>query len=103
MSCSPLRTTPLRETLKRPRALSSDPPPAWTAADATDRLFVLYAADRSRDPAPWASEDVFGTERADRRRMSLTWSEVRVGRCERRRAAAPETTAADCEVPLPLK
>ncbi len=35
--------------------------------------------------------------------MSLTWSGFSQGRCESSSAAAPETTAAACEVPLPLK
>ena len=34
---------------------------------------------------------------------ALTWSGVRPGRWLSRRAAAPETTAAACDVPLPRK
>ncbi len=34
---------------------------------------------------------------------AFTWSGVRSGRCWRSSAAAPETTAAACEVPLPRK
>ena len=54
-------------------------------------------------PAPWAmaSTPVIGV--AVLVSSFLTWSGVRVGRCCSSSAAAPETTAAAWEVPLPLK
>ena len=71
----------------------------WTAFGVGAAL----AATTSISPLPWALASAFGSERAEPISSALTWSGVRSGRCSRSSAAAPETTAADCEVPLPRK
>ena len=61
------------------------------------RLGQVEATRALRD-APWPA-----ARSAVRLSRALTWSGVRFGRCWRSRAAAPETNAAACEVPLPRK
>ena len=88
-----------------PRACSREPRPVdrgqvWVvagarAADGRGRRRARRCPGRRR--RRWASAS------AEDRSSALTWSGVRSGRLCSSRATAPETTAAACEVPLPLK
>ena len=64
---------------------------------------VSLAFARSIRPLPCCGRGGAGDGRAVPVSSALTWSGVRSGRCEISSAAAPETTAAACEVPLPRK
>ena len=107
MSCSPVSSAPVSgsATWPVPRAASSEPSPVeagkvWAAVEA---VVVSTACLTSMRPAPWRRRSVLAIGSAVLVRMRLTWSGVRVGRCCSSRAAAPETTAAAWEVPLPRK
>src|SRR3954454_23202493 len=62
---------------------------------------VAAAWARSSSPLPCETAATLGSLSAVVVSRRLTWSGVRVGRCERSSAAAPETAAAAWEVPLP--
>ena len=98
---SPTRTSPPMVTWSSPRAASSEPRPVdgvqfWGAAEA---VWVI-AKDRLMTPWPW-SLDARPKSVAVAVSRFLISSGVSSGRCSRSSAAAPETTAADCEVPDP--
>lgn len=90
-------------SLLEPRAAFREPSPVetghvWTA----DPTHALLAARMSIVPRPSeTSSDSAGRSRAVERRTLFTWSGVKFGRSSSINAAAPETTAAACEVPLP--
>src|SRR6266511_1752139 len=54
-------------------------------------------------PLPWATGSARSNRWAPPVSSAFTWSGVMVGRCWTTRAAAPDTTAAAWEVPVPLK
>src|SRR5215218_8984242 len=92
-------------TLLDPREASSDPVPfargqAWRVLGCG--LLALAAFTRSSVPAPCALVSATGSFCAVPTRSALTWSGDRLGRWSRSSAAAPETTAEACDVPLPL-
>ena len=109
MSCSPIRGVPVvvSTTWTEPRAASSDPTPVaggygWAerSARGVDALNALF---RLISPLPCALGSASGSEEAVDVRSFLTWSGLIPGRCCKISAAAPETTAAACEEPDPLK
>ena len=61
----------------------------------------MYALASRISPVPWASESNPASLVAVEARSFFTWSGLMVGVREMISAAAPETTAAACEVPLP--
>ena len=65
-------------------------------------VLASSAAPRSIEPRPWQSA-VPAIDRAVDLSRSLTPSGVMSGRWSMMSATAPETTAAACDVPLPLK
>src|SRR4029077_9757284 len=103
MSCSPLSGTPSRVTRSLPRARSRLPVPfeaaqtCFAAGMSSVRLVVIIS---SPPPIAW---DFPLIESAVVVRNFLTWSGLAVGNFWRTSAAAPETMAADSEVPLPRK
>jgi hypothetical protein len=88
-------------TRPAPRLASIEPRPladrVWTAVG----VGAVTAASSCSRPAPWAKRVWFGMGAAVEVSSSLTWSGVSVGRAARSRAAAPDATAAACEVPEP--
>src|SRR3954470_5008240 len=104
-STSPRTSRPATFTCTEPRESSREPTPVETANDcfAATGVAVFLAFARASRPAPCCAVVARGTAVADPVRRALTWSGVSSGRCESSSAAAPETTAAACEVPLPRK
>ncbi len=103
-STSPVSFVPLMSTCAVPRAFSSEPVPVdrsqvWVALGVA----ASFATARSTRPLPWATASALASGLAVPISSALTWSGVRPGRCCNSSAAAPETTAADCEVPEPRK
>src|SRR3954469_7511200 len=104
-SCSPVTVLPFTSTCTDPRESSREPRPVdtvhfWTAFAGVP---ATRAAARSIVPLPWAVASAFGSFRAVPVSRAFTWSGVRSGRCESSSAAAPEMTAAACDVPEPRK
>src|SRR5687768_6367784 len=104
-STSPRTVRPPTVTCTEPRESSSEPIPVETAkvCFASTGVGVTSAVPRSSAPAPCWAAVALGIGDADCVSSAFTWSGVRPGRCEMSSAAAPDTTAADCEVPLPRK
>src|SRR6478672_13440656 len=102
-STSPLTCLPPTVTWTDPREASSEPTPVDTAkvCVAFAGVGAAEAAARSMRPCPCEETAASGSDRAVPVRSAFTWSGVSSGRCERSSAAAPETTAVACEVPLP--
>jgi len=71
----------------------------WVVSGAA----AWVAAWTSTSPRPCACTLAAGSVRAVRISSALTWSGESHGRCSSISAAAPETTAAACDVPLPRK
>src|SRR3954468_7554103 len=73
----------------------------WTAVAGSGLAAPTARMTLSR-PAPWASGPGPDSGSAEDLTIALTWSGVRSGRRSSSSATAPETTAAACDVPLPL-
>src|SRR3954452_12485088 len=101
MSCSPVSATPSCTSRSEPRAASREPVPVEAAHAWADwGVEAARAASRLTRPAPWARTKAPGRGCAVCVTIALTWSGLRVGRCCKRSATTPETTAVACEVPL---
>jgi hypothetical protein len=104
MSRSPLSSTPVTgsATCAVPRAPSSVPVPreAGQVCEYTGVGASAAAATLSW-PVPAAIGSASGILSVVVVSRNLTWSGVRVGRCCRSSAAAPDTTAVACDVPDP--
>src|SRR3954470_5667007 len=102
-STSPVTFSPPTSTTTDPRAASSEPAPVERAyvCTAFTGVAAFIAAVRLMRPAPCCRAVARGRFLAVPMSRALTWSGVRSGRCEISSAAAPETTAVACEVPLP--
>ena len=104
-SISPDTTRPLTVTWTEPREASREPIPVETAklCFALTGVAVSLALREVECAGALLGRGGPGIACADPVSSALTWSGVMSGRCWISRAAAPETTAADCEVPLPRK
>src|SRR3954470_297440 len=104
-STSPLTTLPLTDTCTEPRASSREPTPVDTAkvCFAPAGVGVSLALARSSSPLPCSAAVAAGIGFAVPIGSAFTSSGVIPGRCWISSSAAPETTAAACEVPLPRK
>ena len=103
MSCSPLSGTPFISRRIEPRASSNDPFPfeaSWVCG--VESTLAHRTASKSTAPAP-VQRGVPITGRAVALSMFLTASGDRSGLRLNRAATPPETMAADCDVPEPLK
>ena len=69
----------------------------WTPVGAG----AASAVSSCRRPPPWVYRPTLGIGEAVEVSSALTWSGVSVGRAASSRAAAPDVTAAACEVPEP--
>ena len=104
MSCSPSRATCPSIRCAEPRAASRKPVPLGAAcACFAAGVSVLRALARFNAPAPWQVLDEYLSSRAESISRALTWSGFMPGRWSIMSAAAPDTMAADWDVPLPLK
>ena len=110
MSCSPWSTDPSAGSTTQVPALeaSMDPRPlergaVWVKAGTDPARTAATAAATSMTPAPWTGLLSPGSRSVVLRSRPLTWSGVSRGSACRSSATAPETTAADCEVPVPRK
>src|SRR3954469_12363813 len=104
-STSPLTRRPPTETCTDPRESSREPIPVETAkvCFAPTGVAVSLAFARLIRPLPCWAAVAPGIGEAVPVSSALISSGVAVGRCWISSAAAPETTAAACEVPLPRK
>ncbi len=104
MSFSPERVTPPSTSLAAPRAPSRLPVPVETGNSCLAAGVGLQIAMFTfTKPLPWACSSAAGSVVAVLVSSALTWSGVSDGRCWSSTAAAPDTTAAACDVPLPRK
>ena len=104
MSFSPERVTPPSTSLAAPRAPSRLPVPVETGNSCLAAgVGLQIAVFTFTKPLPWACSSAAGSVVAVLVSSALTWSGVSDGRCWSSTAAAPDTTAAACDVPLPRK
>ena len=87
-----------------PRAASSEPRPvARGNVCVCSAVGVRFASFRFSTPLPWATGSATGSGEAVSMSSFFTWSGVAEGCCCKISAAAPDTAAAACDVPLPRK
>lgn len=95
-------------------AVADAPPALWYrgALEALDAPAVAIVGSRAASPAALETAAQLGSDlaargigmaSADDRSIAFTWSGRRSGRASSSSATAPDTTAAACELPLPLK
>ena len=101
----PVSGTPLKVTVSLPRAAASEPVPVdrgqvWTVVGVGA---TSARSTRSRPlPENFSAFGVMALPSAVFMINAFTWSGVRFGRALSNSAAAPDTTAAACDEPLPL-